>query len=116
MAVSVQIGGRLRADVDAAVHGDATPISAGVNVIGSFRVNGGAYTVYRNATWVTDATTASVSVGSGGDDFNMVAPLIVPPGGVATIDTRIQAVCSTNNAIVRLVLNEPSISMFGVTQ
>lgn len=113
MSVMLQLGGRTRADVDAAIHGDATPISAGVNVMAEYRVNGGPYTVFRNSTWVTDATTASVTA-AGGDDWIAPAPIVIPPGGSAVIDTRVSANCSTNNPIVRLVLNEASITMFGV--
>ncbi|MFF6801159.1 hypothetical protein [Streptomyces sp. NPDC012616] len=114
MLVTMQINGRLRADVDAAVHGDPTPPSTGINVFGEYRINGGGYTLYRNATWVTDATTQSVTA-TGGDDVHPPQTFTIPPGGSATIDTRIRVICTTANSTIRLVLNEPAISLFGVT-
>ncbi|MER6557862.1 hypothetical protein ABT300_08855 [Streptomyces sp. NPDC001027] len=114
MVVTMQMNGRLRADVDAAVHGDPTPPSTGVNVFGEYQINGGGFQVYRNATWVTDATTASVTA-VGGDDIHPPQNFTIPPGGSATVDTRIRVICTTANSTVRLVLNEPAISLFGVT-
>ncbi|MFD3848203.1 hypothetical protein ACFWVB_20220 [Streptomyces microflavus] len=115
MVVSMQINGRLRADADGGQFENPVPVSSGVNVLGEYRINGGAWIAYRNATWDSDATADSVST-VGGDHITPPLTLTIPPGGNVVIDTRIRVTCANTNSVVRFVVNEPQISLMGVTQ
>lgn len=115
MAVSLEFGGRLRADMNQDLWDAATAgVATGVNVLGEYRINGGPWINWRNATWNGDPSQNLISAVGGDHDF-LPAQVTVAPGAAIVIDTRISVTCANVNRAIRYLINEPSINASGVT-